>query len=352
MRSVLFALLFAAAPAVAGEPLRLGEVQSVRAGAAYELFLPANYDPAKRWPYIHIAGGDAATLTQFAPAAAKYGYAVTRSNVAATGEVWRDARRRLRIDNSRAYLVLYGHAAEAADVAAIDGVAGVAVVNAVPANIDAPTVFFSIGNHDSRYIEMRQLSQLTREQRRRVGVDHFEGAEITAEAAGRVIEWFHLDALEQGVAVVSADDVQAIVDSWTAAAAQLESSDPLRAVSLYNVIVSSFSAVTSTARTRSSALASSLAYGRAEYAEKRALRWEAAAKERVAKNTARPPRDAAAFLDSINIRDIVGKRTSESAPLRNAAIRVLHYATALAEQQASAGAGRHDFWRSVVAGLR
>lgn len=349
---VALALILFSAPAAANV-IHVGGVSTFDVkGSEYQVYTPANYQPSKRWPLIALVGR-AADLDLFQPAAAKYGYIVARFDREGAKEGWKDVRKRVSLDNSRAYVVLVGHDAERAALSDLDGAAGLALVNALSSTIDAPTLFFAFGNRDSRYIELKQLSQLTREQRRRIGVDMFDGAEPTGETAARIVEWFHLDALEQGTAEVSADHMQAIVDSWSAAAESLEASDPLRAVSMYNVVVANFSAVTSKARMRANALVSSLAYGRAEYAEKRALNWEAAEKRKLAASIYARDRDPEAYFTRYNFKSIREKLSDRTSAWSNAAARLLRYAAEVADEQAGSSSGeRKQFWEGVAQQLR
>jgi hypothetical protein len=353
MKRVLVALLLTVVSAVslrADQPLHLGEFQSIRATAVtYDAFIPENYNPATRWPLILIASDDAKLIARFSPAASKYGYVVAQSATADAHAAWADARHRFRANASRSYLILAGTSAASVNFSDLPDVSGLAAINVVPRNLDAPTLFFSFGNLHTSYIELKQLAKMTSEQRRRVGSDTFGGTELAAEAATRIVEWFHLDALDQGIAVVTDDHVASIVSSWTSTAQALESTDPLRAVSMYNAIVANFSAVTAQARQRSNQVASSLAYSRAEYAEGRAVRWEAAQKKRIVETSRSAPATPEAYLKKLDMAAVRAKINGKDGAMKNAAIRVVRYASETAgEQSALAKGARQEFWRAVL----
>lgn len=351
MKSLLLssiATLVFSSPLPAQQTIHLGEFQTVKSSdATYDAFVPEDYNPAKRFPFLLIASDDARLIARFQPAASKYGYVVAQAATADAGSVWDDARRRFNVNASRSYLVLAGRNAAKLDFSELPNVAGLATINTVPRNLEAPTIFFSFGVLDTSYVELKQLSRMTSEQRRRVGSDTFDGATLDPAAATRIVEWLHLDALDQGIAVVTDDHVSGIVSNWTSTAQALEATDPLRAVSMYNAIVANFSFVTAQARSRSNQVASSIAYSRAEYAEGRAVRWEAAQKKKVLAGS-RHSISAGAFFKSVDLKTIRARAEGKEGAMKNAAIRLLRYIAETAAEQESVSEGpRKLIWREI-----
>lgn len=126
----------AAAPAEFSGGFHARVVCCENAGQSYALFLPAHYDPARRWPVLFCfdprARGEL-PVRLFAAAAEKHGFIVAgshnsrngpvRDNAAAARALLRDVARRFSVDAERVYLAGFSGGARVATLVADSGLA-------------------------------------------------------------------------------------------------------------------------------------------------------------------------------------------------------------------------------------
>jgi tetratricopeptide (TPR) repeat protein len=201
-------------------------------GQSYALYLPKNYDPAKKWPILYgfspgARGSDPVWL--FKPAAEKYGWIVVGSNnsrngpwqpiAAAIKAVMKDTEARLAIDRQRRYTTGFsGGARVGFHVAAQHGFAGTIPVGAGMAGGQKQpakgklAVFSICGQSDFNHAELLQLESRLRKAGVRNRMATFEGGHQWAnrELCGAALRY--MDLLWQlGLETKNQDRIKAIL---------------------------------------------------------------------------------------------------------------------------------------------
>jgi pimeloyl-ACP methyl ester carboxylesterase len=149
-------------------------------GESYALYLPANYDPATRWPVVYFfepAARGSLPVEKYRTAAEAFGTILIGSNTSrnynnevvlkAAEAMWADSRRRLAIDPERvAFCGFSGGARVSASLAGLrGGVRGVigfgAGYQAEDPNVrQHPFLYFAaVGMRDMNYLELQALDR-------------------------------------------------------------------------------------------------------------------------------------------------------------------------------------------------
>lgn len=189
---------------------------------SYALYLPADYDPARKWPALFLfdsreRGPLAAEL--FKDAAALHGMILVSSNDTRSDDprapnneavmaIWADAHSRLSLDPGRLYAGGFsGGARLSARVGAVlkGGLAGVIAVGAgLPSEADARlkqpfALYGAMGETDFNYAEMRQLEQQLRGSHTPSRIVSFEGGHqwLPSELAVEALDWMALQAMAE-----------------------------------------------------------------------------------------------------------------------------------------------------------
>ncbi|MCM2254272.1 MAG: hypothetical protein NDJ94_01255 [Vicinamibacteria bacterium] len=189
---------------------------------SYALYLPADYDPARKWPALFLfdpreRGPLAAAL--FKEAAALHGMILVSSNDTRSDDprapnneavmaTWADAYSRLSLDPRRLYAGGFsGGARLSARVGAVlkGGLAGVIAVGAgLPPEADARlkqpfALYGAMGETDFNYTEMRQLEQQLRASHTPSRIVSFEGGHqwLPSGLALEALDWMALQAMAE-----------------------------------------------------------------------------------------------------------------------------------------------------------
>ena len=188
----------------------------------YALYLPSNYNPARRWPVLYCfdpAARGAVPVKLFSEAAERFGWVVAGSNnsrngplkasLDAAGAMIEDVQARFAIDAARTYTAGFSGGARQAILLAYlceRCLAGVIASGAgYPATVKpaAPVtfaLFSAAGADDFNFPEVKELdATLTR-----LGATHrfesFDGGHAwpTPELAAAAVEWMELQAIKSG----------------------------------------------------------------------------------------------------------------------------------------------------------
>jgi predicted esterase len=187
----------------------------------YALYIPSNYDPAKKWPVLFafdpMARGNI-PVERFREAAEEYGYIVFGSNNSRNGPLqvqleamramYSDARQRFAIDPSRLYAAGFSGGARVACQMGLmlKGMAGViAVGGGFPAGVKpSPEVSFALyGIAGEADLNFNELLRLHRDFTALGISNHFQGLEGGHQwPAGAIcreaIEWMDLQGMRAG----------------------------------------------------------------------------------------------------------------------------------------------------------
>lgn len=189
---------------------------------SYSLYLPADYDPAKKWPALFLfdpRGRGPLAAELFREAAAKHGMVLVASNDTRSDDpkapnneavmaTWADAHARLSLDPRRLYAGGFsGGARISARIGAVlqGGLAGVIAVGAgLPPEGDARvrqpfSLYGAMGETDFNYTEMRQLEEQLRGSRTPARIVSFEGGHqwLPPELAMEALDWLALRAMAE-----------------------------------------------------------------------------------------------------------------------------------------------------------
>lgn len=202
---------------------------------SYALYLPAHYDPSKKWPAIFAfdPGGEGerpAKLLQ--PAAEKYGYLVVASNnsrngplvvsVEAMKALWTDSRQRFSINEHRIYATGFSGGARMAMLFGLSlpgQVQGVIPAGAgLPLQIEVKSppsfaVYAVVGIRDFNYGEMKDLDKRWAEwgEPHRLEVTEGKHRWPSQEVFMRAIEWMELQAMKSRLLAPNPDRLSALL---------------------------------------------------------------------------------------------------------------------------------------------
>lgn len=228
----LFLFLWTAAPAaalpVSAELPRGQIVEKVDCAAdakqVYTLYLPSGYTPARKWPIVYAfdSRGQGAELSGLLRAGAeRYGWIVASAhnssnlvpmeeNFATMSALWADTHARFSIDDRRVYALGFSGLVRFVvnlAVTAPGSLAGVIGANGgwplgqAPAKQHDIPFFFTVGNTDFAYYELRDLQGKLAE----AGLPHrleiFEGSHQwpPEELFTRSMGWMELVAMQRGL---------------------------------------------------------------------------------------------------------------------------------------------------------
>lgn len=184
----------------------------------YALYLPPNYDPAKKWPLILAFDPGARgrrPLEQYQAAAEKFGYIIAGSNVSRNGS-WAnsmaaaqamggDVTARFSIDEKRIYTAGMSGGARVAMGLALGSpntIAGVVASSAgypdsKPRKSLPFVVFGTAGTEDFNWLEMRSLDHALNTTHR---LAIFDGGHVwlPSDLAVEAVEWLDVQAMRAG----------------------------------------------------------------------------------------------------------------------------------------------------------
>ncbi len=304
MRALLFVLLLLAEP----ESYERGKVVErlatmVDPSITYAYYLPANYEPSKRWPIVYVfdpgkRGPLAAEL--FRDAAEANGWIVVSSNDTSSAADWRpnskainamwpDAQRRFSVDPKRVYAAgMSGGAIMAWSLAktskAVAGVIGCSGRLANDDDTDGITFdwFGTAGLDDFNYNETRLIESKLAATNVRYRVEIAEGGHRwpPASTIAHAVEWMELQAMRRGTRARDEAFIARMLDADLAAAAKLDALDALRR---YDAIVRTFDGLAdvTVARKKAEELRESADVKRARREESRGDAFEKSAKQRM-----------------------------------------------------------------------
>lgn len=231
----------------------------------WDLYLPSNYDPARKWPILYCLdprGRGSVPLDLFRSAAEKYGWIIASSNNSASDApmqvsadalkaIWIDSLIKLSIDKSRIYVAGFSGTARFAAVAdrLIGPVRGVIGASAGFPKGDPPpdpipySYFVTAGRHDFNYYEVREFQRTLGSLHARYHVAYFDGLHQwpPASVATEAVEWMQLQAMRDKL--LPADDawIGRLLQSRSEAASRLMSDGrPGEALAAYDSIVRDF----------------------------------------------------------------------------------------------------------------
>lgn len=268
MRCLLVALataVLSASSRAGPQPGVLAEKIVPRAAPSrpYALYVPSNYDAARKWPVLYLLdprGRALVPMELFRPAAEELGYVVASSwtsasdgpiqpNVEAMIAMWDDTHAFLSIDDRRIYAVGFSGTARSAVAMATlapGSIAGVVAAGAGypidrwPGKGTSFVYFTTVGLRDFNFGELDELAPKLE----KAGVAHrlveFEGDHrwMPAELARESLLWLDLRAMQSGTLAVDAARVAAMWNGdWTRAA----SLPPIAARRLYAEMASDYS---------------------------------------------------------------------------------------------------------------
>jgi predicted esterase len=185
----------------------------------YALYIPRNFDPAKKWPVLFCfdpAAHGKTPVERFQAAAEKFGWVVAGSNnsrngpweanAAAITAMINDVCKHLPIDSRRVYLAGLSGGARVACQVALGGIArGVIACSAGFPGADIPPkppfVFFgTAGITDFNYSELRRVDRELDERKAPHRVVIFPGGHewLPAELAVEALAWMELSAMRDG----------------------------------------------------------------------------------------------------------------------------------------------------------
>lgn len=270
MLAILLAVIVTGGLAAEDVPFARGAVtDGIQCGSdksqTWDLYLPSNYDPARKWPILYCLdprGRGNVPLDLFRPAAEKYGWIIASSNNSASDApmkvsadaleaIWIDSLIKLSIDKSRIYVAGFSGTARFAAVAdrLIGPVRGVIGASAGFPKGDPPpdpipySYFVTAGRHDFNYYEVREFQRTLGSLHARYHVAYFDGLHEwpPAPVATEAIEWMQLQAMRDKL--VPADDgwIHGLLHARSEAAKKLTSDGrPGEALAAYESIARDF----------------------------------------------------------------------------------------------------------------
>ncbi|SRR5581483_1104243 len=273
----------------------------------YAYYLPAAYDPAKKWPVLYVfdpakRGSLGAEL--FRDAAESYGWIVVSSNdtdssanwtpnAHAIEAMWADVHRRFAVDERREYaagmsggaMMAWMLGKKSGTMAGVMGCSGRLATERDTAGI-AFDWFGTAGNADFNYSETRRIEAALAAKNAVYRVEIFEGGHSWPPAGmlRDAVEWMELQAMRRGTRSPDPQWVARMLSNDLAAAAALERDGrDLDAMRRYEAIVRSFGALADTqeAARRAAGLRSRDSVKRALRIEARGAEFEAGALRRM-----------------------------------------------------------------------
>jgi hypothetical protein len=249
------------------------------AGQSYALYLPAAYDPAKKWPVLYAfdPGGRAKVpLALFREAAEELGVIVACSHnsrngpwepiFAAAAAMWADTHERLALDDDRVYVTGFSGGARAASIfpkmigRPVAGIvacgAGLAESRGV-GEIQAGAYCGLVGTADFNFWEMMELDKLLD---RRADLPHwirtFDGGHEwpPASACAESLKWLELAAARKNGPLADPRPAEELIAKAIARAAAIEAQgDVFRAAGEFAAASSAFSGLGNTDELKASA---------------------------------------------------------------------------------------------------
>jgi predicted esterase len=306
MRLLLFLLLLATPPEPATyERGRVVErlATMIDPSITYAYYLPANYDPAKRWPIVYVfdpvkRGPFGAEL--FREAAEANGWIVISSNDTssaadwapnskAINAMWPDAQRRFSVDTKRIYASgMSGGAIMAWSLAktskAVAGVIGCSGRLADDHDTDDVTFdwFGTAGRGDFNYNEARLIEAKLAAVHAMYRVEIFEGGHRWPPPSmiSQAVEWMELQAMRRGTRTRDDAYIARVLDADLAAASKLTDLEGLRR---YDAITRTYDGLAdvTVAKKKSDELRGSAAVKRVLREERNGDEFEKSAKQRM-----------------------------------------------------------------------
>ena len=203
----------------------------------YALYLPSNYDPARKWPILYAFDPGArgrVPVERFREAAEKFGWIVVGSNnsrnaaiqssIDAWNAITRDTAERFSIDDRRLYAAGHSGGARVSIMLATqchDCLAGVIASGAgFPEGIEPATtmrfaVFLSAGIEDFNFPEVKSLDDTLTRIKITHQIETFAGRHewLTPAVAADAVAWMELTAMKSG----SRERDASLIDSlWNA----------------------------------------------------------------------------------------------------------------------------------------
>lgn len=215
---------------------------------SYALYLPGNYDAARKWPVLYVFDPGARgrlPVERYQEAAERFGWIVIGSNnsrnasmkssIDSWNAITRDSHQRLALDDARVYVAgLSGGARTAFAIAVECGncVTGIIASGAgfPPSITPSPTMHFAVfmtsGINDFNFAELKALAvELTK-----AGITNslaaFDGGHewLPASVAIEAVGWMELEAMRSGKFQPDPAKINAIWNTKLEAARALESS--------------------------------------------------------------------------------------------------------------------------------
>jgi hypothetical protein len=270
-RSALFAALCFAPAVLLGQDLVKGKIIDKVVCAkdpaqSYALYVPSDYDPAKKWPVLYAldpGGRGREPLTRFQDAAEARGFIVAcsynsrngpwRPITEAAAAMWEDTHTRLAIDDERVFAAGFSGGARAASIfPRMIGrpIAGIIACGAgLPEGFGIDKLEISafcgiVGTADFNYREVMDLDKLLDP---RTDIPHwirtFDGAHTwpPAPVCSEAMEWLELVAAKHAGLPPDRTLADALITRTAARASALEAAgDVFRAVSEMDTAVSAF----------------------------------------------------------------------------------------------------------------
>jgi len=273
-RSALFAVLCFARAALWGQDLVKGEIVDKLVCAknpaqGYALYVPPDYDPAKKWPILYAfdpGGRGREPLIRFKDAAEARGFIVASSNNSRNGPwrpifeaaaaMWEDTHACLAVDDERVFVAGFSGGARAAALfpkMVGQPVAGFIACGAgLPEGFDVDGLEASaycgiVGTADFNYREVMDLGKLLD---RRADIRHwirtFDGTHAwpPAPVCSEAMEWLELVAAKHAGLPPDRTLADALIAKTAARAAALEAAgDVFLAVSETDAAASAFTGI-------------------------------------------------------------------------------------------------------------
>lgn len=235
-------------------------------GQSYALYVPPDYDPAKKWPVLYAfdpGGRGREPLTRFKDAAEKRGFVIAcsynsrngpwRPIFEAAAAMWEDTHARLAVDDARVFVAGFSGGARAA--ALFPKMVGWPVAGVIACGAGLPEGFDVDGLEASAYcgivgtadFNYREVMDLEKRLDRRADIPHwirtFDGAHAwpLAPVCSEAMEWLELVAAKHAGLPPDRTLADALVAKTAARAAALEAAgDVFRTVSELDTAVSAF----------------------------------------------------------------------------------------------------------------
>jgi predicted esterase len=232
---------------------------------SYALYLPSNYDPARKWPVIYAFDPGARgkiPVTQFKDAAEKYGWIVVGSNNSRNGsgkssvDSWNamttDVAERFSIDDRRTYAAGFSGGARTALFFAArcnDCLAGVIAGGAGFPDSMSPdpsmhfSVFATAGHDDFNFAEIRNLDEPLTKSGIAHRIETFEGRHewLPSAVAGAAVEWLEIQAIKSNRRARDEEFIETAWQNGLQRARGLEASKKLyEAFQAYRSLVETF----------------------------------------------------------------------------------------------------------------